>query len=144
MQKKVGLMLLALIMVLIQDGLEKLPKISCSRKFRSFIFDIGGKEMLRDIDYILESFHDRPHIFNLGHGITPSTPVENVQIMIDYIRNTLGKKHELRNYKILSYIIGYFMDGRSFIFATSVCISCTSCRLVQCKQKRLKLWNEDY
>ena len=26
----------------------------------------GGKAMLRDIDYILESFHDRPHIFNLG------------------------------------------------------------------------------
>ena len=46
----------------------------------------AGKEMLRDIDYILESFHDRPHIFNLGHGITPSTPVENVQIMIDHIR----------------------------------------------------------
>ena len=24
--------------------------------------------MLRDIDYILESFHDRPHVFNLGHA----------------------------------------------------------------------------
>jgi uroporphyrinogen decarboxylase len=46
----------------------------------------GGEAMLRDIDHILESFHDRPHIFNLGHGITPPTPVENVQIMIDYIR----------------------------------------------------------
>lgn len=48
----------------------------------------AGADMLRDIDYILESFHDRPHIFNLGHGITPSTPVENVQIMIDHIRNS--------------------------------------------------------
>ena len=47
----------------------------------------AGTEMLRDIDYILESFHDRPHIFNLGHGITPLTPVKNVQIMIDHIRN---------------------------------------------------------
>lgn len=47
----------------------------------------AGKEMFRDIDYILESFYDRPHIFNLGHGIIPSTPVENVQIMIDHIRN---------------------------------------------------------
>ena len=46
----------------------------------------GGEAMLRDIDYILESFYDRPHIFNLGHGITPSTPVENVHIMIDHIR----------------------------------------------------------
>ena len=43
--------------------------------------------MIRDIDQILEAFHNRPHIFNLGHGITPQTPIENVQIMIDHIRN---------------------------------------------------------
>ena len=47
----------------------------------------ASNEMFRDIDHILEAFHDRPHIFNLGHGITPSTPVENVQKMINYIRN---------------------------------------------------------
>lgn len=46
----------------------------------------AGTNMFRNIDYIFESFHDRPHIFNLGHGITPKTPVENVQVMIDYIR----------------------------------------------------------
>ena len=46
----------------------------------------AGAEMFRDIDHILDAFHDRPHIFNLGHGITPLTPVENVQKMIDYIR----------------------------------------------------------
>ena len=43
--------------------------------------------MLDSIDQILEAFHDRPHIFNLGHGITPNTPIENVQLMIDHIRN---------------------------------------------------------
>ena len=47
----------------------------------------SGKEMLRDIDQILEAFHNRPHIFNLGHGIIPQTPVENVQVMINHIRN---------------------------------------------------------
>ena len=47
----------------------------------------AGPEMFRDIDHILDAFHDRPHIFNLGHGITPPTPVENVQKMIDHIRN---------------------------------------------------------
>ena len=47
----------------------------------------AGKEMLRNIDYILEAFHSRPHIFNLGHGINPSTPVENVHMMINHIRN---------------------------------------------------------
>ena len=47
----------------------------------------AGEEMLCDIDYILEAFHDRPHIFNLGHGIAPLTPVENVHAMVSYIRN---------------------------------------------------------
>ena len=47
----------------------------------------AGTEMFRDIDHILDAFNDRPHIFNLGHGIIPPTPVENVQKMIDHIRN---------------------------------------------------------
>ena len=47
----------------------------------------AGTEMFQDIDHILDAFHDRPHIFNLGHGITPPTPVENVQQMIDHIRS---------------------------------------------------------
>ena len=47
----------------------------------------AGVEMFQDIDHILDAFHNRPHIFNLGHGITPLTPVENVQKMIDHIRN---------------------------------------------------------
>jgi uroporphyrinogen decarboxylase len=47
----------------------------------------AGNQMFRDIDHILDAFNDRPHIFNLGHGITPPTPVENVQKMIDHIRN---------------------------------------------------------
>lgn len=47
----------------------------------------SGSEMFRDIDQILEAFHNRPHVFNLGHGIIPQTPVESVQIMIDHIRN---------------------------------------------------------
>ena len=50
-------------------------------------YDYNDMVVDYDIDHILNAFHDRPHIFNLGHGITPPTPVENVQKMIDYIRN---------------------------------------------------------
>ena len=28
-----------------------------------------------------------PHIFNLGHGILPETPIENVRVMLDTVRN---------------------------------------------------------
>ena len=47
----------------------------------------GGDPMKRAIDNILEAFKDRAHIFNLGHGITPPTPVEHVEELINYIRN---------------------------------------------------------
>ena len=46
----------------------------------------AGPEMVRDINHILDAFASRPHIFNLGHGITPPTPVEHVQIMLDKVR----------------------------------------------------------
>ena len=46
----------------------------------------AGPEMVRDINHILDAFASRPHIFNLGHGITPPTPIEHVQIMLDKVR----------------------------------------------------------
>ena len=46
----------------------------------------AGPEMVRDIDHILDAFASRPHIFNLGHGITPPTPIEHVQLMLDQVR----------------------------------------------------------
>ena len=50
----------------------------------------AGPEMFRDIDHILDAFANRPHIFNLGHGITPPTPTENVQLMLDHVRQHQG------------------------------------------------------
>ena len=34
----------------------------------------------------VEAFRKGPHIFNLGHGITPDADPENVRLMIDTIR----------------------------------------------------------
>ncbi|CAO5680336.1 MAG: Uroporphyrinogen decarboxylase [Holosporales bacterium] len=46
----------------------------------------GGKALESAIFNILEKTKGKPHIFNLGHGIKPETPVENVQKMIDLVR----------------------------------------------------------
>ena len=47
----------------------------------------GGKELIRETRQIVEAFRNGPHIFNLGHGITPDADPANVQLMIDTVRN---------------------------------------------------------
>ncbi|MDP2699258.1 uroporphyrinogen decarboxylase [Thalassospira sp.] len=46
----------------------------------------GGDEMLAEVRRILDVLGNGPFIFNLGHGITPETPPENVGLLVDYIR----------------------------------------------------------
>jgi uroporphyrinogen decarboxylase len=42
----------------------------------------GGAALDREIDTILGYFGNGPHIFNLGHGILPETPIAHVEQMI--------------------------------------------------------------
>ena len=48
----------------------------------------GPREMIRArVEQVLRSAEGRPgHIFNLGHGILPETPVENVQAVVEIVR----------------------------------------------------------
>lgn len=46
----------------------------------------GGDTLVQETRKILEALSNGPHIFNLGHGITPDADPENVQLMIDTVR----------------------------------------------------------
>jgi uroporphyrinogen decarboxylase len=46
----------------------------------------GGAALDRAVDDVMRAFSDGPFIFNLGHGITPQTPIENVERMIARVR----------------------------------------------------------
>lgn len=47
----------------------------------------GGDPLVRETRRIVEALRGGPHIFNLGHGITPDADPENVQLMIDTVRS---------------------------------------------------------
>jgi uroporphyrinogen decarboxylase len=48
----------------------------------------GGEALDAAATQILEAFADRPHIFNLGHGILPDTPIAHVERLLAHVRRT--------------------------------------------------------
>ncbi|MCZ8260739.1 MAG: uroporphyrinogen decarboxylase [Beijerinckiaceae bacterium] len=46
----------------------------------------GGPALDGAIDHILESTAGLPHVFNLGHGILPPTPIPHVEAMLRRVR----------------------------------------------------------
>ena len=46
----------------------------------------GGRALDEGVDNILEALGDGPLVFNLGHGITPQTPIEHVEQMLRRVR----------------------------------------------------------
>lgn len=48
----------------------------------------GGDDLIQETKRIVNALKGGPHIFNLGHGITPDANPDNVQIMIDTVRES--------------------------------------------------------
>ena len=43
--------------------------------------------MQRRVKAILDRLSPKPFVFNLGHGILPETPLENVERLINLVRS---------------------------------------------------------
>ncbi|HEX8644381.1 MAG TPA: uroporphyrinogen decarboxylase [Allosphingosinicella sp.] len=46
----------------------------------------GGDVLEAAVARILAAFEDRPHVFNLGHGILPDTPLAHVERLLQLVR----------------------------------------------------------
>lgn len=47
----------------------------------------GGADLVAETTRVVRAFQNGPHIFNLGHGITPDANPDNVALMIDTVRS---------------------------------------------------------
>ncbi|MBI1364570.1 MAG: uroporphyrinogen decarboxylase [Alphaproteobacteria bacterium] len=61
--------------VVVQGGLDPLAVVT------------GGDVMIKAAASYLKLFHDVPYVFNLGHGLVPETPPENVDALVRFIRS---------------------------------------------------------
>lgn len=53
------------------------------------------RELKAHADDVLHRAGDAPgHVFNLGHGVLPTTPVDNVRRLVDYVKETSGRPGE--------------------------------------------------
>jgi uroporphyrinogen decarboxylase len=50
----------------------------------------GGEALEQAVANILSAFADRPHVFNLGHGILPDTPIAHVERLLQLVRGSGG------------------------------------------------------
>jgi uroporphyrinogen decarboxylase len=46
----------------------------------------GGEALGSAVRRIISAFEDRPHVFNLGHGILPDTPIAHVEQLLRLVR----------------------------------------------------------
>jgi uroporphyrinogen decarboxylase len=49
---------------------------------------VGGQAMAEAVQRLLRTFSGRNHIFNLGHGIVPETPVRHVEYLVRLVKGT--------------------------------------------------------
>jgi len=52
-----------------------------------FALIAGGEAMTSAVTRIFTAFSGRPHVFNLGHGILPDTPIAHVEQLLDLVRS---------------------------------------------------------
>ncbi len=61
-------------------------KISYQGNLHPEILYKGGTDQSQAVKKILHAFKSKPHVFNLGHGVLPGTPIQHVEELVKQVR----------------------------------------------------------
>ncbi len=74
----------------IKENLQKDLGVVVQGNLDNQLLAFGSKvEIEKEVREILKIFGEYPFIFNLGHGILPETPIENVELVVKIVRGKL-------------------------------------------------------
>jgi uroporphyrinogen decarboxylase len=62
------------------------PGLPVQGNLDPLLLEAGGPELEARATAILDAFRDRPHVFNLGHGIGQHTPIAHVERLLGVVR----------------------------------------------------------
>ena len=61
-------------------------KVSYQGNLHPKILYKGGEEQAQTVEKILLAFKSKSHIFNLGHGVLPETPIRHIEQLMKQVR----------------------------------------------------------
>jgi uroporphyrinogen decarboxylase len=64
------------------------PSMALQGNLDPLVLRAGGAALDAAVDKVMAAFAGRPFVFNLGHGILPDTPIENVERMLARVRTS--------------------------------------------------------
>jgi len=68
-------------------AVENLKKVCLQGNLDPIALLSGGEDMLNNAEHLLKTMAGRPFIFNLGHGVLPSTNPDTVKRLVDFVRS---------------------------------------------------------
>ncbi|MEO1188856.1 MAG: uroporphyrinogen decarboxylase [Pseudomonadota bacterium] len=63
------------------------PNVAVQGHLDPLLLIAGGDAMDQRVREILSAYQGRPHVFNLGHGVRPETPIAHVERVVELVRN---------------------------------------------------------
>jgi uroporphyrinogen decarboxylase len=71
----------------LDEGWSRVPGAAVQGNLDPATLFAPRERLLARVDDVLRRAGGRPgHVFNLGHGILPTTPVENVRAVVEHVR----------------------------------------------------------